>query len=166
MTMTELTRERVLELLDYEPTTGKFFWKKAQGSRVVAGQEAGSVVKRKYRDIRIDGVYYRAHRLVWLVEKGTWPSGQIDHEDRDRTNNRIGNLRDVTQIVNLKNQSKRKNNTSGHTGVRQLPSGNWIVQLGVNRKRIMVGIYPTVEEAVVAREQALSAHNFHPNHGL
>ena len=45
------------------------------------------------------------HRLVYLTFIGTIPAGmQIDHIDKDRTNNNVSNLRCVTPKENCKNR--------------------------------------------------------------
>ena len=45
-------------------------------------------------------IKYYGHRLAWLLHYGTWPEGVIDHINRDKTDNRISNLRDTTTQVN------------------------------------------------------------------
>ena len=67
--------------------------------------------------ITVDGKRYRAHRLAWLYVYGAWPLGRLDHEDTDRQNNRIKNLRPASNAENLHNRGKQKNNTSGYKSV-------------------------------------------------
>ena len=61
----QLTAQRLRELLDYAPDTGRFYWRVRSG-RASAGGEAGTWSGDGYRDIKIDGTIYRAHRLDWL----------------------------------------------------------------------------------------------------
>ena len=52
------------------------------------------------------------HRIVYLARHREIPEGyEIDHIDRDTSNNRISNLRAVTRYENLKN---RKGRVNGH----------------------------------------------------
>src|SRR5690606_33021363 len=87
-----LTRERLAEVLDYDPTTGIFLWKKPTGSRAVAGSVAGTVNLSGYIQIQIDGTIYYAHRLAWLWMTGSWPNNEIDHSEMNPADNRWSNL--------------------------------------------------------------------------
>lgn len=44
-----------------------------------------------------------AHRLAWLLHYGDWPVGDVDHINRDRSDNRISNLRQLNRSQNLLN---------------------------------------------------------------
>ena len=82
------------------------------------GDVAGSVVKDQIKTVCIEGVSYYCSRVVYELFYGSIPQGLVvDHQDGDRLNNKIDNLRTVTQLVNMHNQSKRSTNTSGVTGV-------------------------------------------------
>ena len=158
--------ERVRALLAYTPNTWRLVWKTYRNSQAQKGQEAGHIsASEGYRLIGIDGKLYKAHRLAWLLHFGRWPAGQIDHINHDRLDNRISNLREVSQVTNLRNKSKSKANSSEHTGVYKTAVGNWIARICVNRKQINLGTFLTLEEAVAARELANSSFKFHPNHG-
>src|SRR4051812_36538770 len=117
--------ERLHELLDYQPDTGVFRWKKRRGPRS-AGAIAGSVATKGYWRITLDGQECLAHRLAWLYVHGTWPDGELDHIDQVKTNNRISNLRPVTSSQNKQNISgPQRNNASGHRGV-YWANGAWV----------------------------------------
>ncbi len=61
----------------------------------------------------------QVHRIIWQLFNGTIPDGfVIDHIDGNSLNNKISNLRLITQAENSRNVRKRKNNTSGVVGVR------------------------------------------------
>lgn len=49
-----------------------------------------------------------AHRMIWAAHKGRWPlhGMVVDHIDRDTLDNRITNLREVTQTDNMRNAGK------------------------------------------------------------
>lgn len=66
----------------------------------------------------IDEVQYKIHRIVWILNNGSIEDDlYIDHFDRNRSNNKISNLRVVTQSTNNRNSSKRSHNTTGVTGI-------------------------------------------------
>lgn len=50
---------------------------------------AGAKETRGYRQIRIDGILFMAHRLVWLMIRNEWPLDDIDHINRNRDRQRI-----------------------------------------------------------------------------
>ena len=99
-----LTAEMLRSLLSYDPETGEFRWRISRG-RVSVGDIAGSHPNRVgYLRIMLGDVEYRAHRLAWLYIYGKWPELVIDHIDRNKTNNRIANLRDVSHAENMRNR--------------------------------------------------------------
>ena len=77
---TGLTQERLKEVLDYSPTTGRFRWRVRQGN-MSPGCEAGTSSCSGYRAIRVDGLQHLAHRLAWLYVHGKHPAGEIDHRN-------------------------------------------------------------------------------------
>ena len=98
--------------------------------------------------------------------KGFDTSLQVDHIDHDRLNNRIENLRLVTNSINGKNTKMHKNNTTGVTGVTFDKNRNkYKAQIVVNHKLDNLGRFNTFEEAVQARLQAEIKYGFHRNHG-
>ena len=60
-----LTRERLDELLRFDPATGHFYWRKKRG-KTRAGTQAGTLNDNGYVIIGVDYRRYRAHHLVWL----------------------------------------------------------------------------------------------------
>lgn len=160
-----ITQERLKERLDYNPDTGIFNWK-VPIRGIVFGSEAGSLNDQGYLIISVDGRRYRAQRLAWLYMYGNHPIGIIDHIDRNRLNNSIHNLRDIPKSENQKNLSKHKNNSSGYNGVRWYNALNeWHVQIQVDKKKIHIGYFENLEEAINARKKADKLYNFTDNHG-
>ena len=162
----QLTAQEACELLDYNPTTGHLYWKVNRGSNLVAGQAITRLSNKGYVVVKINNKLYQAHRVAWLMTHGVWPAGQIDHENHIRSDNRLSNLFDVSQQINLKNKRKMINNTSGHTGIYKIRSGNWLARVCVNKTHINLGTFPNIGDAVNASNAALAHHNFHVNHGL
>lgn len=169
-------------LLQYNPETGSLTWKKRlpfmfrggnypaerrcnKWNAVYPGREAFSPA-HGYMVGRVMGTATRAHRVAWAIVHGAWPAGIIDHINGDRQDNRLSNLRVVTDAENARNQKVRKNNKSGTMGVRfDRHVGKWIARIGSNGSRQHIGAFETKEDAVAARLAAQCAAGFHENHG-
>jgi hypothetical protein len=145
----QLTAERLREVLFYEPTTGLFTWR-CDRRRVKAGSVAGCLEKeRGYIFIVVDGACHRAHRLAFLYMTGGYPD-EVDHADRNRANNVWRNLRAATRSQNRANAARHRNNTTGYKGVtrvKRCPLRPFLAYIGVNGKKIELGNYATAEEA-------------------
>lgn len=149
----KVTRERLLELLHYEPQTGVFTWRVDRTPTVKAGDVAGTSKNSSgHHVILIDWRPYRAHRLVWLYVHGRWPNGPIDHINGVRNDNRLVNLRDVTAKINTENQRRaRSDNQCGYMGVRWHRNGAWQARIGLGGGRQKhLGLFDTPEEAHAA----------------
>lgn len=88
----KLTAERLREVLDYDPLTGKFFRKELARNRQAKEGEQGSKTTKGYLTISVDGVHYNGHRLAWMWVHGEFPDRWIYHLNGDRSDNRIENL--------------------------------------------------------------------------
>lgn len=163
-----LTQDRVKELLTYDPLTGVFRWKVRRKLKAgsVAGCEFTDRQGKKYWSIGVNGKMFLAHRLAWLFTHGQFPPEQIDHIDGNGLNNRLGNLRVVSNIENQRNARKRVDNTSGVSGVIwDKRDQKWRAQIRVNRKNIYLGLFTDKSEAISARKAAEIKYGFHANHG-
>jgi hypothetical protein len=145
MAKANLTAERLRELLDYDPETGRFSKNGAQRGFLVP--------PKNYVRVHLDGRQRLAHRLAWLYVYGEWPSGQVDHLNGDKTDNRIANLRCVSAAQNMQNirSAKSYNKTGGLLGVCR-PSGEskYVAQISVGGVNRYIGRYDTAEEAHAA----------------
>jgi hypothetical protein len=150
----------VRELLDYDQSTGVFRWKYTMGGSAKAGTVAGSTDSKGYRQIKVNGRLYLAHRLAWLYVHGESPAGDLDHIDRNPSNNAIANLRPCTHAENHQNTGLRSDSSSGVTGVSFVKSsGKWLAYINVNGKRVRLGLFGTIEEASAARAKAKAEHH-------
>lgn len=144
--------ERLKDLLSYNAETGVFTWRKTKG-RAKAGSAAGCKDTCGYEVIRVDNVLYKAHRLAWLYVHGRWPDGLLDHINRKPGDNRIANLREVSQSENMHNATRKSK--SGVPGVRWRHERNrWVAQIRVGYRNHVIGSFLSKDEAVFARRQA------------
>ena len=150
-TKKKLTQERLRELLDYDPRTGIFIWKRKRGSKA-AGSIAGGPDLDGYILISIDRVRYKAHRLAFFWMLGYFPENDVDHIDRITSNNRWKNLREASRSCNNINGRVRKNSLSGVTGVTwDKNNKRWIAKITHSKKGIYLGSFMTIAEAASVR---------------
>lgn len=177
MTMKALPDRALLnELLSYDPLTGLLTWKFKQQKHCPDEQELNRWNARHagkpafnskhikgYLCGTIDSVTYLTHRIIWKLVYGFDPDF-IDHDDGDRSNNKLVNLIDTSRKQNNSNAKKRNDNSSGVTGVFY-KNDKWVAYINHNKKRHNLGTFNTKDEAVVARKQAEIKFGFNPNHG-
>ena len=145
--------------MSYDPSSGLF---KRIGNR----GGSGYLSKSGYIKLSILSYPFLAHRLAWLYVYGNFPKNQIDHINQCRSDNRIENLREVTNKDNMKNSTKRIDNKSGQVGVSWHKNRlKWRAFITVDGKQISLGYYLQYHEAVNARKLAEVAYGFHENHG-
>lgn len=141
-----ITQKELKELLQYNENTGIFTWKISTNFKIKIGNIAGTLHKNGYIYIQIKNRLYMAHRLSWLYVYGEWPKNQIDHINGIRSDNRIENLRDVTQRENQQNYKKhRDGHLVGTTYNKQRQK--WLAQITINKKPVYLGRYNTQQEA-------------------
>ena len=155
-----ICQNRVKELFDYKEDGNLIWIKISRYNRVQEGSIAGTPLGRGgYKRVSVDGKNYLLHRLVFLWHYGYMPENEVDHIDKDSTNNRIENLREVSRSCNIRNSNERVDNTSGIKGVTWHKRLNrWGVRI-FNKKEIHLGYFEDFTEAAahrLAAEQALN----------
>ena len=107
-----------------------------------------------YRNFTVDG----KRRTIKLHQEvlGKQPKGvHIDHINRDRTDNRIQNLRVCTSQQNQANTVARINNKSGYKGVyADKGSGKYRASITFNKKTIKLGYFKDAKLAYEAYKDA------------
>lgn len=99
-----------------------------------------------------DGKQIKYHQLLFDYDKDIYV---IDHINGNKLDNRKSNLRIIEKCYNNMNISVAKNNKSGFTGVNwDKNSKKWISSIQFNKKRIRLGCFDNIEDAVKAREEA------------
>lgn len=142
-TNSSITFEMASKLLSYDPDTGLLRWKDRRLD-ALSKFSAGAIDKHGYTRIRIHGIDYQGHRIAWLLYYGKFPENQIDHINREKSDNRISNLRNTLPQQNCENvfTKERLQGAQFHR-----PSGKWRSSIGHNYKRIHIGYFDTAIEA-------------------
>jgi hypothetical protein len=157
----------------YLPATGQLAWKPKPLSAYArkrdairfntmwAGKIAGNPNASGYLKVSVNKEFYYVHRIVWEMHNGPIPVGMvIDHANRNKSDNRIFNLRIATHDQNAANSKARRHNTSGLKGVvRVCPSQTgrkkWRARIAYKGVTRYLGYFHTKEEAHEAYMQEL-----------
>jgi HNH endonuclease len=149
--------EYLRKTLKYDPDTG-LWWKRprqqTRGPRTKDGT-AGYIDSDGRRRLHVNGHRYYANRLAWLYMTGEWPSLEVDHEDRDTSNDRWGNLRLATEAQQHANNSRLAKDNTGVLRIHQRSNGKFRVKIRRARKAIFQQDFDTLEEAIIARDAAM-----------
>lgn len=152
------TIARLNEVFRLDPETGVLWRRISTSSRAQAGTEAGYLhLASGYLMVNLDGALYRQHLLIWLMLHGEWCPREIDHVDRDRSNNRPANLRKASESQQRQNASLRSDNTSGYRGVT-FQAGKYVARTYVDGKQVYLGCFESSEAAAEAARQTRLQH--------
>ena len=131
-----LTYEEAKRIFTYDPETG---FVRQRGYKFAKAKSDKGYIRTYCK-----GKLFYVHRVVWLLHKGEWPKGEIDHINRNRADNRIENLRDVPHHVNASNRP----DAASMTGTTWHPDKNkWKAKIQINNKSIHLGYFNTQIEA-------------------
>jgi hypothetical protein len=157
-----ITQARLHELFIYEPLTGHLVRRVSAGDQP-AGAVAGYVGKSGYRKVKVDRFTCLAQRIIFFYVEGRWPDPEVDHEDRDRDNNRWVNLREATSTQNHQNRIHTLGRSGLPGAVRTSDGKRWRSSIRSNGVRLFLGNFPTAEAANAAYVAAKARlHTFQP----
>ena len=123
---------------------GNPYWNKYRSHTAKKDQLAGVIHLSGYRIIQVTlcgkSKNIRSSRLHWYMTYGYIPE-IVDHINRDRSDDRIENLREVTPTQNCYNRIKTYSKCSSkYIGVSWSNTKNrWISYIKINKKRIHLG---------------------------
>ena len=111
--------EKLLAVQDYEKYILTHFRYNSDGtlSRDDRKGSNGSYDKDGYLIVKVKGRQFKAHRIVWLLCNGKFPKCELDHINRDRTDNRIENLRESNRQQQVENRNVLPNKKTGVVGI-------------------------------------------------
>ena len=178
------SQEILLQLLRYDPASGKLTWKdrdvswfnstgrmkpaqvcKTWNMRYANTAAINSADKQGYLCGAILGESAKAHRVIWKMVHGT-DAEQVDHINGVTNDNRLENLRSVSQVENSRNMRVYADNHSGVFGVVwHKRIAKWAAQIKVNQAPLHLGYFDLFWDAVAARKEAEVKYGFHDNHG-
>ena len=140
----------VRALFDYRED-GKLIWKiKRSGTK--KWKTAGAMHRNGYVVVTVAGKQYPAHRLIFLYHYGYLPEkgNELDHINRQRDDNRIENLREVSRQCNQRNTGNWETNTSGVKGITFVDNC-WRACIRVMNILTNLGSFDDFDEAVLTR---------------
>lgn len=143
----------------YDPETGKIYYKKRENithynhktwnMRFADKEVIGWLNNNGYYRLSFDCKLFYFHQIAFICMKGYIPE-EVDHIDKNKTNNIWSNLREADRINNSCNSFKRKTNRSGLKGVSWAKSNNcWRMDITFNKKKYH-SYHATKEEAYEA----------------
>ena len=142
---------------NYDPETGVLTYKVPTRQKK-AGEVAGHHNWHTgYEEVWIGSRNMVVHRVCWVLHYGKEPDLVLDHINRNPTDNRIENLRDVSRSINALNRGHKNTNSTGFRGVTK--SGQrFMAGIRLDYKFHSLGCYSTAEEAAAVVQTFLSSH--------
>ena len=116
------------------------------------GSIAGHKNKRGYIKIRFNSKFYFAHRLAWFYIYKQFPIKALDHINRNKEDNRLSNLREISSKENSHNRDSK-----GYSFHK--PTNKWMARIMTNYKEVYLGVFETKEEAREAYLKAKRANH-------
>ena len=137
----KISKEEVNKLFFYE--NGVLFNKTDRANRKIkAGEPAGCLNNKGYYHTSVKGKRFKNHRLIWIMFNGNIDTNmQIDHINGIRDDNRIENLRVVTN----KENSRNRNFAKGCSYDKD--KSKWRAVIRIDGKSKHLGYFDTESEA-------------------
>lgn len=141
------TQQELQDMFTYDDELGCLRWKIKISKKNNIGDVAGCIRKGGYTAIRINGIRYFTHRLIYQYHKGDLKSNiVVDHITKTENNgfkdNRISNLRENSYNGNARNSGVRKNSKSGIKGVIWYPRyKKYLAKIKVSGKNEHLGYF-------------------------
>lgn len=136
------------DLFYYDETSPSGLRNKVVRGKAIKDGVSGYLGTSGYYIVQVDGKNYKTHRvIVEMLVRYLKPNESVDHINGVKCDNRLSNLRVVSEKENSKNRVRRSDNKSGVTGVYYLSEKNswvakWRTLCGEQRhKHFNVGVY-------------------------
>lgn len=126
----------ICDLEDWENGLKDYFW---------------NVDNNGYACSRNGRIYSPMHKMI----TGSNNNFITDHINQNGLDNRKENLRKTDYSINAFNRKTKKNSVSGYNGVwKNKKSGKWVANITVRGKRMHLGYFLELEDAIEARKEA------------
>ena len=131
---------------------GELYAKYKYSSRIKLDVPLGCKHNAGYKQIRLGDRLYLNHRIIYFLHTGEWPLGVVDHIDGDPSNNKVENLRSVTQKKNTHNYAGgHVDSTSRYRGVSYYTRvGKYVSSITKDGVKYNLGYYICEKEAALA----------------
>ena len=139
------TKEYIKKYFVYKNGTIERFDKKKHST--------GSVDAYGYLIIKIKGVQYKAHQIVWFLNKGEFSDVELDHINGDRLYNRIENLRQATRKIQVDNVRRKPNPKTNVIGISKDESTKGLKKKYTFKHNGKTYRFYTLEDAIKAKEK-------------
>lgn len=150
----KLSPGQLHELLNYDSDTGVLTWKHKVANSVNANDVCGSITGGGQLRIRYQGHTYAVHLIAFAMTYGYWAVNEVDHINRNMSDNRISNLREATHAENCRNRTNKSNST-GFKGVSfHKGQGKYSARIMINGKSIHIGSFDNSKDAAIAYNSA------------
>jgi hypothetical protein len=150
-----ITQLLVKELFDYQ---NGFLIRRKNSGPALAGDVAGHISSNGYGYVSIKNKAYLVHRIIFLWNHGDLPK-YVDHIDRNKSNNKIENLRPASKSQNAINSKLRSTNKSGFCGVYwNKRKAKWHVRLKIDGKSHHLGYFDCLKTAGKTYKEACKLH--------
>ena len=144
------TLETVTNLFTYIPTTGKVTRKLDGNNQTKAGDIVGKPNSDGYLKVTIERKSFCLQRIVYLMYHGVDPYPfSVDHKNGNRSDNRISNLRLLTNQWNCRNLNKPEVGVSFYKALNK-----WVARIVTDEGRKFLGTFLKKEDALLARKKA------------
>jgi hypothetical protein len=149
------TQEELKTLIRYDSETGALYRLNKDGTERPTGNKNST----GYIQLMIDGIFYYAHRLIWILVYNESPD-YIDHINRNTGDNRLCNLRSASMSQNIANSKVRIDSVSGIKGVYwHKQRKRWYARIKIGKSFKSLGSHDTKEQAAeIFRKAAIELH--------
>lgn len=167
-----LTPDILRQLLRYDPETGQLFWRHRSEAFTTSGATSITQETRRWNSRHagrpaltsphpkkghltgcVLSVPIKAHIAAWAIFYGVWPTGTIDHRNRNTADNRIENLRLASAAENARNRRAHRGSASGFKGVAPYRN-SWKAVITADGRVHYLGLFATKEAAAAAYDRA------------
>jgi len=161
------------KLLRYEPETGSLYWlerplemfkseraRNSWNTRYAGNPALTADSGHGYLIGCVLNQMQKAHRVIWAMQTGAWPTDEVDHINRNRSDNRWANLRQATRSENMRNVSSDPKSKSQYLGVSWYAAKQkWQAQISAGAWRKTIGRFD--DEVSAARAYDAAARLYH-----